>query len=261
MRRYLLATSLHVLRVIHMCVEWTSLAVHVAKTTLGMRAVAPRSTDIYICTYPKSGTTLTQMLVYQLATDGSMDIPHIDAVAPFFEENAGESPRSLAALPAPRIFKTHVHVDALPSKGRIIYVARNPHDVCLSFYHHVLSVDNRLVPFDSFCESFVRGAPPGMSWSWFSHVKSGLQHRNDPRVLFLTFEEIVADMPEAIRRIAGFLCIELTNEKLESVCQRCSFQFMREHSEKFDPRLGGAWRRPRKKLTREGLVSSERAPE
>lgn len=34
--------------------------------------------DIYISTYPKSGTTLMQMIVYQLTTDGRMDFLHIN---------------------------------------------------------------------------------------------------------------------------------------------------------------------------------------
>ena len=36
-----------------------------------------REDDIYISTYPKSGTTLMQMILYHLTTDGRMNFNHI----------------------------------------------------------------------------------------------------------------------------------------------------------------------------------------
>jgi hypothetical protein len=37
----------------------------------------PRLDDIFIVTYPRSGTTWMQMILYQLTTDGALDFPHI----------------------------------------------------------------------------------------------------------------------------------------------------------------------------------------
>ena len=36
-----------------------------------------RKDDIYISTYPKSGTTLMQMILYHLTSDGKMNFKHI----------------------------------------------------------------------------------------------------------------------------------------------------------------------------------------
>src|SRR6476619_4193224 len=82
----------------------------------------PRPDDIFIASFPKSGTTLMQMMLYQLTSDGSMEIPHIDSVCPWFEyefmNHRGDSTQELfAALPSPRIFKTHMHYDDLPRQG------------------------------------------------------------------------------------------------------------------------------------------------
>ena len=44
-----------------------------------------RSDDIYVATYMKSGTTLLQMILYQLFTDGNMDFDHIYDVSPWLE--------------------------------------------------------------------------------------------------------------------------------------------------------------------------------
>jgi hypothetical protein len=38
----------------------------------------PRASDIFIVTYPKSGTNWMQMIMYQLTTDGDMEwLPHL----------------------------------------------------------------------------------------------------------------------------------------------------------------------------------------
>ena len=47
---------------------------------------APRTTDTFIATYPKCGTTWMMQIVHQLRTGGSMQFPEIyAAVVPFFD--------------------------------------------------------------------------------------------------------------------------------------------------------------------------------
>src|SRR5206468_68583 len=40
---------------------------------------SPRPDDLFIVSFPKSGTTLLQMILYQMTTAGEMDFPHIDS--------------------------------------------------------------------------------------------------------------------------------------------------------------------------------------
>lgn len=44
--------------------------------------------DIYVATFPKSGTTLTQMILYQMTTEGKMDFNHIYDVSPWLRNDA-----------------------------------------------------------------------------------------------------------------------------------------------------------------------------
>jgi hypothetical protein len=46
-----------------------------------------RPDDIFIATYPRSGTTWMQMILYQLTTDGEMDMPHMAQHCPWFERS------------------------------------------------------------------------------------------------------------------------------------------------------------------------------
>jgi hypothetical protein len=48
----------------------------------GLRDFVPRPDDIFIVTYPRSGTTWMQMILYQLTTDGDMTFAHIEQVCP-----------------------------------------------------------------------------------------------------------------------------------------------------------------------------------
>jgi hypothetical protein len=47
-----------------------------------MKDFGQRETDIYVVSYPRSGTTLMQMILYQMTTDGNMEFDHIYDVSP-----------------------------------------------------------------------------------------------------------------------------------------------------------------------------------
>ena len=61
---------------------------------------------IYISTYPKSETTLMQMILYHLTTDGRMNFKHIYEVSPLIH-NASFLGQKPPDLKSPRIIKTH----------------------------------------------------------------------------------------------------------------------------------------------------------
>jgi hypothetical protein len=197
----------------------------------------PRPDDLFIASYPKSGTTLLQMMLYQMTTDGEMDFPHIESVSPFFEEifrhNAG---KYLEELPSPRIMKTHLRYGMVP-RGRSIYIVRDLRDVVVSGFHHYRMLrgwtDEQDFPV------FVRGMLTGGTFfnSWFKHTQSWWPHRHDPNVLFLRYEEVIADLPGTMRKVAAFCNLQLTEEAAARVLERCSVAFMKQHNEKFDPRL------------------------
>jgi len=78
-------------------------------------------------------------------------------------------------MTGPRVIKTHLPVDMLPKdaleKAKIVFVARNPMDCCVSFFHH-----ERLVPkqgflgtFEQYADLFRNGRNP-MGDYWY-HLK------------------------------------------------------------------------------------------
>ncbi len=53
-------------------------------------------------------------------------------------------------------------------------------------------------------------------------------------VLFVSYEEMSKDLLGTVRRVAQFCGFELTAEELERIAGRCTFEFMKQHEEKFD---------------------------
>src|SRR5689334_3575770 len=45
----------------------------------------PRPSDIYVASFPKSGTTWVQMICYQLVSGGDMSFRHLSLVSPWLE--------------------------------------------------------------------------------------------------------------------------------------------------------------------------------
>jgi len=200
-----------------------------------------RPDDIFIVTYPRSGTTWMQMILYQLTTDGEMRIGHIAEVCPWFER-AAINRRNLEKLPSPRIFKSHLPYLFIPKrKGKYIYVARNGKDVAVSFFHFYKSHFRYRHGFDRFFKDFMRG------WvvygSWFQHVRGWWRHRHRPNVLFLKYEDMVADLEGAIRKIIDFCGLEVPAEQMPRILQRCTFAYMKQHELLFDHATEVMWER------------------
>jgi aryl sulfotransferase len=195
-----------------------------------------RPDDIFVSSSPKSGTTLLQMIVHQLRGDGSMDIPHINAVVPWLEKQVIDgNQRFFAALPSPRVFKTHLKYESLPKHGRFIYIYRDVREVVVSGYHHHCRLVGRRIPYENYIRMFLHTKP--MRGNWFQHLESWWPHRHDSNVLFLTFAEMTADLVGTVRRVAAFCGLPLDESQLPRILERCSIEYMRQHNDKFEPRL------------------------
>ncbi len=195
----------------------------------------PRPDDVYAVTYPRSGTTWLQMILYQLTTDGRMDFDHIGQVAPWFERSLAVGAARAAdfeQLASPRVFKSHLPFQWLPEPGRYIYLERDGLDVALSYYHLYRTHLGFAGDFERFFERFLRGELQYRSW--FKHVAGWRALVGRPDVLTLRYEDLRADPAGGIDRIADFLGLEPTPAQRRRVHQRCSLEFMKRHEQRFD---------------------------
>lgn len=167
-----------------------------------------QSGDIFVATYPKCGTTWTQYIVYLALRRGEPLTrgQSINDVFPHLEE-VGE--QAVLALPEPRLIKTHLPLARTPwsSAARYIYVARNPFDCAVSFYHHTRGFPRHYDfadgTFDAFFECFISGEVD--FGSYFDNLVSWLAARGGPNVLFLTYEDMLAAPAAATIAIGEFI--------------------------------------------------------
>ncbi|NJL26852.1 MAG: sulfotransferase domain-containing protein [Thermoanaerobaculia bacterium] len=192
-----------------------------------------RPDDIFIATYPKSGTTWMQMIVYQLTSDGAMDFPHISVKSPHLEEDFMAREGRFDDMPSPRVFKTHLRYDdMLRGDGKYIYVVRNGMSVALSYYHHYRSYKLFGGSFDEFFNRYMAGRV-GYG-SWFSHVGGWLDNKHGLDLLVVAYEDLHADLEGSIKKIAEFCRLEIPRGELGRIVERCRFDFMKQHEAQFD---------------------------
>lgn len=197
--------------------------------------------DTFIVTYPKCGTTWTQYIIWLLIHDGqpmdgnqtlSQDLPHLEEVGK----------EIVSALSPPRFIKTHLpyHLTPHHPEAKYIYVARNPFDCVVSFYHHtrgfVQHYDFAEGSFAEFFDCFLAGEVD--FGDYFEHLLSWYEHYDDDNLLWLTYEELKANPKDKIKDIAQFLgdnyLKKLQNsEILSKVIEYSSFNQMSQQQQRW----------------------------
>ena len=128
-----------------------------------------------------------------------------------------------------RFVKTHLPVDALvfSPRAKYIYIGRDGRDAAWSFFNHHYNATDEY--FREYNEGAIHGGPTlergtgdvhefytqwfsrnGFPmWPFWDNVRSWWAMRDLPNVMLLHFNDMKADLPGSIRRIADFLQISV----------------------------------------------------
>ncbi len=182
-----------------------------------------RESDIHIVSHAKSGTTLTQMMLYQMTTDGNMDFKHLYDVSPW-PGWALSYDLEIKDLTPRRLIKSHDLYSFMKhiKKGKFIFLIRN---VLNSFYHHTKDYYGQ-------DESYEDWVLKGMD-HWYKYNEGWLKNEAGLDILYLNYEDTITRKDEQIEKIAKFIGMDISEEKKKRVIERTSFEFMKQHEEKF----------------------------
>ncbi|XP_072027774.1 sulfotransferase 1A1-like [Amphiura filiformis] len=206
-----------------------------------------RPDDLFLITYPKAGTTWTQEIISMVMSDANeeeLSKTHLFFRFPFLEMNwashysqCDQVPsvyKFLDKVPSPRTIKTHLAMDHLPhqlftKKPKVIYVARNPKDVAVSFFHmhKHFNILTYYSDFSRFLSDYMKGDVH--CGSWYEHTLSWWQKKNEPNVLFLKYEDMKKDLRKSVKQIANFLDCKMSEDAITLTVRHCSFESMKQN--------------------------------
>ncbi|KAF6714419.1 Sulfotransferase family cytosolic 2B member 1 [Oryzias melastigma] len=192
--------------------------------------------DVIAVTYPKSGTTWMQEILPLVLNGG--DLTPIQSTVnwdrvPWLEET--RLAEVVDKMTSPRAMVSHFPYNLMPSsfhssKAKVIYVMRNPKDILVSsfYFHQMAAFLENPGTFDEFIDKFLEGRV--LFGKWADHVKSWKLAKIADRILFLTYEEMVQDLPAAIRRMSDFLCRNHSEDAIQKIAEHCTFKSMKANT-------------------------------
>ncbi|XP_061145551.1 sulfotransferase family 2, cytosolic sulfotransferase 3 isoform X3 [Syngnathus typhle] len=134
-------------------------------------------------------------------------------------------------LTSPRALVTHFPYQLMPqsffsSKAKVIYVMRNPKDVVVSsyYFHQMATFLEDPGTWEEFIDKFLEGRV--MFGKWTDHVKSWRHADMGDRILFITYEQMIQDLPAALRLMSNFLGKNLNDDVIEKIANHSSFKSM-----------------------------------
>ncbi|XP_042856928.1 sulfotransferase 1C4-like [Penaeus japonicus] len=227
-----------------------------------------RESDVLIMTYPKCGTTWTQEVVWTMRNNPNLDHPRAGApvnfrspfidsdmlmqmsqhenphtrhfemlknIAPDADPNEGIALQLTAHTPDPRTIKTHLPLSLMTpdllDTAKVVYVARNPKDVVLSFLHHsrLLKGISYVGSLDQYVDYFVKDEL--IYGPYWEHLREAWPKRDHPNMHFFFYEDMKADPKAEMKKLDQFLGTNLTEEQLDKIIAYTSFEQMKKREE------------------------------
>jgi aryl sulfotransferase len=225
----------------------------------------PRTNDIVIATSYRSGTTWVQEIVrrlifWQQEEHDWRNIP-LNDLSPWLDRRVaplGQIYELLDGQQHRRFIKTHLALDGLPFYPQVKYivVGRDARDVFMSFFNHYSNLSDGLL--QTLNETPGRVGPPlspcptdlhevWHNWitrGWFGwesegypywgnlhHTQTWWNYRHLANILFVHYNDLLADLPGEIKRLADFAGILISDTAVAKIVPDVSLAALRTVAE------------------------------
>jgi hypothetical protein len=211
--------------------------------------VAPN--DLFVVSYPRSGTTWLRFLLFELLTGEPAEFVSVNDWIPYIGRHRGI--RRL--LPnGGRVIQSHETF--LRGVGAGIYVVRDPRSVVLSEYRWQLRTGLFQESFDRFFDRFVSGGanPYG---GWDEHVRVWVESELAARggLHVVRFEDLKANAVQELEGIMDFLRVRTTRSQIERAVSNNDLAQMRAKEERAPDWAVGSSARPDIRFVNTGSTS------
>lgn len=215
----------------------------------------PRPDDIIVVTTHRSGTTWMQAIATHLIAQDLQ--PHFLNPSFWIDLRLIPLRRAMAEIEEAatrRVLKSHLPLDGLRflPELRYIFVGRDPRDICMSMWSFYSTMTPQYLRFKNHFPG--RVGPPIPSppadvrefwkdwmtrgwfpwehdgypfWSVLHHTTTWWEFRHLPNILFIHYNDLLADLLGQIARIADFLAIEVAPEMVAAIVDKVSFTSMK----------------------------------
>jgi aryl sulfotransferase len=220
----------------------------------------PRKGDVVVATYAKNGTTWMEQIVLHLIHRGPSR-PTIHEVAAWVDRNNRRESKEHVDFPVDELIeklqlqthrrqmKTHLPLDHLLFHPEVHYivVGRPNRDVWLSWHNHYRNwLERDQLPEDpkDFWADWIEGrVAPQSDWSdktdgahpHFHYYQQWWAYRHLDNILFVHFNDLLADLQTEVTRVAAFLEIEVPVAEAREIANATTFGNMKANADQLLP--------------------------
>jgi aryl sulfotransferase len=250
-----------------------------------------REGDIVISTRAKSGTTWMQMICALLVFQGDRFPEPLPELSPWLDRKTIPLHEVLTRLNAQthrRVIKTHTPLEGVPIDDRATYivVGRHPLDCAVSMYHQGNNINRQRLRQLTGAPEPAEPQPPRPdlhTWllNWIDsdaspmeemdglrgalwHITDAWNRRDQPNVILVHYEDLLADLDGQMRQLADRLSIAVPADRWRQLTTAATFTSMRSRVDELAPNADGVlkdnrafFRRGRSGAGTETLSNSE----